>query len=377
MVSRLQRKLAEVATPLSPAREAFPSYFDDEPYSPVTPTVPGSIEAFIQKMPKAELHVHLEGTLEPNLVRRLAERNRMDVPEAVTAMEKENYKDLPSFLKVYYEAMSVLKTEDDFFDLTFSYLLKCKKQHIVITEMFFDPQAHTGRGVPFTHVIEGIKRAISRGKRQLGVRASLIMCFLRDHSPEWAMATLMESLPHRKWITGIGLDSDEQGNPPNKFAKVFQRATREGFMTTAHCDVDQEDSIEHIRQALLELHVDRLDHGTNIVEDPKLVQHVKEHDIGLTCCPISNDVVASDSKIKEIKKLLDMGVRVTVNSDDPAYFKGYLNENMLKLYDNGNGLTKDELLQLQVNAFMASWTPSDTLNQWLGQLEDYRWEAIG
>lgn len=317
------------------------------------------IEGFIQKMPKAELHVRLEGTLERELIRTLAERNKIDVPAPSSP-----------------EALSVLLQEDDFYDLTYSYLTKCKKENVVITEMFFDPQAHTGRGVPFPTVIEGIKRAISKAKRQLNVRASLIMCFLQDESPEWAMATLMESLPHRKYITGVGLDSEERINPPANFAKVFERATKEGFMTTAHCDINQKDSVEEIRQALEILKVDRLNNGTNILGNERLIKLVKENGIGLTCCPISNDVVASDHKGKEIKKLLNDGVLVTCNSDDPAS-GGYMTENMLRLWDDGKGLSKEELLQLQVNAFHASWSPTETQNYWLGQLEDYRWQAIG
>ena len=318
------------------------------------------IEGFIKKMPKAELHVHLEGTLEPGLVRKFAERNKVDVPDAQSP----------------HDALSVLLKEEDFYDLTYAYLTKCKKENVVITEMFFDPQAHTGRGVPFPVVIEGIKRAITKGKRELSVQASLIMCFLQDESPEWAMATLMESLPHRKYITGVGLDSEERTNPPIKFAKVFERATKEGYMTTAHCDIDQKDSIEQIQQALEVLKVDRINHGTNILEDEKLIKHVKENGIGLTTCPISNDAISSDHKGKEIKKLLKTGVLVTCNSDDPAT-GGYMTDNMLRLWDDGKGLSKEELLQLQVNAFHASWSPTDTQNYWLGQLEDYRWQAIG
>lgn len=338
------------------------------------------IQNFIQNMPKAELHVHLEGTLEPELVRRLAERNKISLPEALTALEQKDgysFSDLTSFLDVYYGAMSVLQTEDDFYDLTYSYLLKCKKQNIVMTEMFFDPQAHTGRGVPFPVVINGIQRAMSKAKKQLSVRASLIMCFLRDQSPAFAMATLMDALPYKKWITGVGLDSDERGNPPIKFAGVFKRATEEGFMTTAHCDVDQDNSIEHIRQVLKELEIDRIDHGVNILEDEKLVQMVKDQGIGLTCCPVSNSIVTPDFKGKEIKQLLDRGIRVTVNSDDPAYFRSYLNENMLKMWDDGNGLTKEELLQLQLNAFEISWSPISEVQRWHGALEDYRWQTIG
>src|SRR3954454_20523378 len=230
--------------------------------------------------------------------------------------------------------MNVLVTADDFRDLADASLTKAASQGVRYVEMFFDPQAHTGRGVPFDTVIQGYRQAIVRARAELGISAELIMCFLRDLSAEFAMATLMESLPYKAWIVGVGLDSDERGNPPSKFAAVFARARQEGYFLTMHCDIDQEGSIEHIRQALEDIGVQRIDHGTNIVESQRLVDEVKRRGIGLTCCPISNRFVTGDMKAKEIVTLLHDDVRVTVNSDDPAYFAGYVNENFTELAAN-------------------------------------------
>ena len=332
------------------------------------------VERFIHEMPKAELHVHLEGTLEPHMVRMLASRNQLSLPESLKAMEREDggyaFHDLTSFLAIYYPAMAVLQTSQDFCDLTYAYLMKCREQHVLHTEMFFDPQAHTGRGVPFPTVINGIWQAVVKGRAELGVSASLIMCFLRDMSPEFAMATLMEALPYKDRIIGVGLDSDERDNPPLKFKKVFERAKAEGFLLTAHCDIDQADSIEHIRQCVLQLGVNRIDHGTNIVEDETLMEIVRSKGIGLTCCPISNSVVTKDFKGGEIKTLLGRGVKVTVNSDDPAYFRGYVCENLVKMAKEGN-MSLAELVQLQQNAFRIAWISDRRRDLYLERLESY------
>lgn len=331
------------------------------------------INRFIHKMPKAELHVHLEGTLEPGMVRMLAERNNVALPDSLKALEQDQghaFHDLTSFLSVYYPAMAVLQTSQDFCDLTYAYLLKCKEQNVVYTEMFFDPQAHTSRGVPFPTVVSGIQQAIVKARAELGVSASLIMCFLRDMSAEFAMATLMEALPYREWIIGVGLDSDERDNPPLKFKKVFERAKKEGFLITTHCDIDQTDSIDHIRQCVLELGVNRIDHGTNIVEDAGLVELVRSRGIGLTCCPISNSVVAKDFKGEEIRRLLIWGVRVTVNSDDPAYFRGYVEENLVKMANDGD-MSSAELVQLQRNAFNIAWISENKRDRYIERLEAF------
>ena len=311
-------------------------------------------------LPKAELHLHLEGTLEPELKFALAERNGIRLAETSVAEVRATYDftDLTSFLAVYYPAMEVLQTADDFHDLAWAYLLRAKEQGVVHAEMFFDPQAHTSRGVPFSAVIGGYRRAAVRAQDELGISAELILCFLRDFSAEFAMATLMEALPYKQWIVGVGLDSDERDTPPSKFAAVFARAKAEGFFLTMHCDIDQVGSIDNIREVLRDIRVDRIDHGTNIVEDPELIALAKERGLGFTCCPVSNSFVTAQMKADEIVTLLREGVRVTINSDDPAYFGAYVAENYVALAQQA-GLTEADLTQLAINSFEASWlTPA-------------------
>ncbi|ORY14043.1 adenosine deaminase [Clohesyomyces aquaticus] len=333
-----------------------------------------SLSEFVAKMPKAELHVHIEGTLTPSLTHKFAKRNSVPIPEAIRSLDTSSneyaFHDLPSFLAVYYSAMSVLLTAADFCDLVWAYLQKAHSQNVLHTEMFFDPQAHTSRGVSLPTVIEGIRQGIVKAEQELGISTNLIMCFLRDLEPGFAMATLIDALPYKDWIIAVGLDSDERDNPPAKFANVFQRAKAEGFLVTCHCDVDQKDSIEHIRQVLVDIGVNRIDHGTNIVEDETLVDLVKLRGIGLTCCPISDSVVTKDFKGKEILQLLRSGVKVTVNSDDPAYFKGYMNENILRLADDAE-VSRLELVQLQKNAFEISWISEQKREIFLEALSKY------
>jgi adenine deaminase len=341
------------------------------PTSAATASAP-ELAAFIAGLPKCELHVHLEGTLSPELKLELAHRNSIDIGQTTVAEVEATYQfdSLSSFLGVYYPAMNVLQTEDDFFDLAFAYLTKAASQGVRHAEMFFDPQAHTSRGVPFPTVMRGYRRAIVTATRELGMSAELIMCFLRDLSADFAMATLMDALPYKDWIIAVGLDSDERGNPPSKFAAVFARARTEGFLLTMHCDIDQVNSIEHIRQAVEDIGVDRIDHGTNIVESPALVAEVKRRGIGLTCCPVSNSFVTSDMKATEIVSLMREGVRVTVNSDDPAYFAGYMTENFVTLADFA-GLTKAELRQLTENAFTIAWLSQSTRDKYLAEIDAY------
>lgn len=330
------------------------------------------LAAFVRGLPKAELHLHLEGTLEPELKFRLAQRNRIELPERTVEEVKQTYKfhDLTSFLQVYYPAMRVLQQSQDFDDLAFAYLTRAHADGIRHVEMFFDPQAHTGRGVEFGAVISGYRSAIVRARREFDISAELILCFLRDYSAEYAMATLLEALPYKDWIIGVGLDSDERGNPPSKFAAVFERARREGFLLTMHCDIDQEGSIEHIRQALEDIGVDRIDHGTNIVEDERLVELAKTKGIGFTCCPVSNSFVTEQMKSIEIRTLLDRGLAVTVNSDDPAYFGAYAADNYLSLAANAN-LDLDRIVELAKNSFRASWLTPGRLDRFLREIDDY------
>lgn len=330
------------------------------------------LSAFLAELPKCELHVHLEGTLSPDLKLALAQRNGIPIGQTSVAEVEATYKfdSLTSFLAVYYPAMNVLQTEEDFFDLAYAYLTKAASQHVRHAEMFFDPQAHTSRGVPFPTVVRGYRRAVVTARRELDISAELIMCFLRDLSADFAMATLMDALPYKDWIIGIGLDSDERDNPPSKFADVFARGRAEGFMLTMHCDIDQPDSIEHIRQAVDDIRVDRLDHGTNIIESPKLVAEVKRRGIGMTCCPVSNSFVTADMKAVEMLQLLRDGVRVTVNSDDPAYFGGYMTENYAALATHAS-LTFDEIHQLATNSFHAAWLSTSARDAYLAELDAY------
>ncbi|RKT31759.1 adenosine deaminase [Microbacterium sp. AG1240] len=319
-----------------------------------------SLTDFALGLPKAELHLHLEGTLEPELKFDLAARNGIELAEKTVDAVKATYDftDLTSFLAVYYPAMNVLQTADDFHDLAWAYLLRAKEQGVVHAEMFFDPQAHTSRGVPFGNVIGGYRRAAVRAESELGISAELILCFLRDFSAEHAMTTLMEALPYKAWIIGVGLDSDERDNPPGKFADVFARAKAEGFFLTMHCDIDQVGSVDNIRAVIEQIGVDRIDHGTNIVEDPALVALAKERGLGFTTCPVSNSFVTEQMKADEIVGLLREGLRVTVNSDDPAYFGAYVGENYVALAEQA-GLSQTDLVQLAINSFEASWlTPA-------------------
>ncbi|WZH37767.1 MAG: adenosine deaminase [Microbacterium enclense] len=330
------------------------------------------ITAFAFGLPKAELHLHLEGTLEPELKFELAARNGIELAEKTVDEVKATYDftDLTSFLAVYYPAMRVLQTAEDFHDLAWAYLQKAKEQGVVHVEMFFDPQAHTSRGVPFDTVITGYRRAAVRASRELGISAELILCFLRDFSAEYAMATLMEALPYKAWIIGVGLDSDERDNPPAKFADVFARAKSEGFLLTMHCDIDQVGSIENIRAVIEEIGVDRIDHGTNIVEDPALVALAKERGLGFTTCPVSNSFVTSQMKADEIVSLLREGVRVMVNSDDPAYFGAYVAENYVTLAEKA-GLEAADLAQLAINSFEASWLSPSRRDAYVTAVREY------
>ena len=326
--------------------------------------------AFIDTMPKAELHVHLEGTLEPALSFALARKNGIslpyDSPEAL--LGAYDFVDLPSFLAIYYRGMEVLRDEDDFFELTWQYLSKARDQHVVYAEMFFDPQAHTGRGVAFDTVIRGIRRAQERAVSELGVETQLIMCFLRDLSAESAWATLEAALPYKHWLVGVGLDSDEKDNPPLKFAAVFARARAEGLKLTMHCDVNQADTLRHIGQVLDDIRVDRIDHGINALEDPALCELIRERGLGLTVCPISNRFVVQDLTAAQLRRMLEIGMLATVNSDDPAYFRGYMNENLRALHYEG-GLTKAELVRLVRNAFTVAWIGEAQRHRYLEQLQ--------
>ncbi len=330
------------------------------------------LKTFIEQMPKCELHVHLEGTLEAEMKFQLANRNKVKLPykneKALRAAY--DFDDLPSFLAVYYEGMSVLLTEQDFFDVTYAYLKKARSQNVLYTEMFFDPQAHTARGVSYDTVLRGIRRAQMETESVLGIRSQLIMCFLRDWSAEFAMSTLLQSLPYKEWIIGVGLDSDEKNNPPIKFAQVFKRAREEGYLLTMHCDVDQQNSVRHLWQTVRDIGVNRIDHGVNALEDKQLCDEIKRRSLALTVCPISNSYVTNSSKSEVIAAMLEADMRVTVNSDDPAYFPGYMNENLMRVQQDVD-LGKAGLVQLAENAFESAWLPRATKDRYIAELKAY------
>jgi len=330
------------------------------------------MRSFVEGVPKAELHLHLEGTLEPDLRFELAERNAVEIPFATVEDVRASYvfHDLTSFLVGYYDGMKVLLKEQDFYDLAMAYFRKAHSQNVVYAEPFFDPQAHTSRGVPFGAIITGIHRAQVDAERQLGMKTQLIMCFLRDMSAASALETLEASLPFKGWIIGVGLDSDERGNPPTKFKDVFARARREGYHLTMHCDVNQEDSVQHIWQALDEIGVERIDHGVNSLEDEALIEEIKARGLALTVCPISNRYVTGSLTVDEIKTMLEKGMRVMINSDDPSYMQAYLNENLLELVEVG-GFTRAQIAQLAKNSFLATWLSEDEKADYTAKVDAY------
>jgi adenosine deaminase len=328
-------------------------------------------EELIDSLPKAELHLHIEGTLEPELKFELAARNNVGLPyDTVEEMRAAyDFDDLASFLAQYYEGMSVLLTEDDFYDLAMAYFGRVGAQNVVYVEMFFDPQAHTTRGIDFGTVISGLRRAQGDAEEQFGIRSELIMCFLRDMTAASAAETLAQAGEYRDWIVGVGLDSDERDNPPTKFREVFAEARSQGYRLTMHCDVDQDDSVAHIWQCLDDIRVERIDHGVNSLEDDGLVAEIVARGIGLTVCPISNGYVTDGTKSKEIKTMLDKGMLVTINSDDPAYFPGYMTENLATVQREA-GLSDDEVVRLVRNGFLVSWLGDEEKTEYLGRIDE-------
>jgi adenosine deaminase len=310
----------------------------------------------IQKLPKVELHLHIEGTLEPELMFKLAKKNNIKIPYKTIEEVKKAYSfnSLQSFLDIYYAGANVLIEEQDFFDLTWAYLLTCKAQNIVHTEIMFDPQAHTNRGIEFKTVIIGITKALEKAKNELGISSFLIMSFLRHLSEEEAFKTLKDAEPFKDKIIAVGLDSNELGNPPSKFEKVFEEAKKQGYKLVAHAG--EEGDTSYIWDTLNLLHIDRIDHGIRCDEDEKLLEYLKQNKIPLTVCPLSNVKLKAVKSMKNhnILKLLKYGLHVTVNSDDPAYFGGYLNANYEALV-NDLGATKEEIEQLVKNSFKASF----------------------
>jgi adenosine deaminase len=315
-----------------------------------------SVDQLIRAVPKAELHVHIEGTLEPELMFEIGRRNGVPLrfPDVEAVRRAYEFQNLQSFLDIYYEAARVLLHERDFFDLTHAYLERAARENVRHVEIFFDPQTHTARGVPFATVLGGIARALDRAGADLGISSRLILCFLRHLSAESAMETLEEALPHRDRIAAVGLDSSEVGHPPAKFAAVFERARRAGLRAVAHAG--EEGPPEYVWQALDLLGVSRVDHGVRCLEDPALVRRLVADRIPLTVCPLSNVRLRVFPSLEDhnLRRLMAAGLRVTVNSDDPAYFGGYVTENLLAVRRT-LGLTADEVRGLMREAFEASF----------------------
>jgi len=330
------------------------------------------MKKFIQGLPKVELHIHIEGSLEPELMFTLAKKNGIALPyKSVDELRLAyEFSDLQSFLDIYYKGASVLLNEQDFYDMTWAYLEKVHGQNVRHTEIFFDPQTHTERNISFDTVISGISRALDDAKRKYGMSSRLIMCFLRHLNEEAAQLTLDQALSHKEVIHAVGLDSSERDNPPEKFINVFDRARKEGFLTVAHAG--EEGPPDYIYQAIELLRVSRIDHGVRCSENDELVALLKESGMPLTVCPLSNVKlrVIGELKNHNLKHLLCSGLCVTINSDDPAYFGGYINENFIAC-EQALSLSKTEIAQLGRNAISASFADDIRKNILLDELETY------
>tara|TARA_B100000674_G_scaffold456005_1_gene430246 strand:+ start:1504 stop:2505 length:1002 start_codon:yes stop_codon:yes gene_type:complete len=328
-----------------------------------------NVENFIKKVPKSELHLHIEGSLEPELMFKLSKRNKIEIPfKSVDEIKSAyNFTDLDSFLKIYYEGSNVLINEEDFFDLTWEYILRCKKDNIVHTEIFFDPQSHIPRGINFDTVINGIHKALTKANAEFGITSKIIMCFLRHLDQEQCFEVLNHAVRHKDKIIGVGLDSSEKGNPPQKFKNLFEAAIKEGFLTVAHAG--EEGPPEYIWDSLNLLKVKRIDHGVQCLKDDKLVEKLRQNNIPLTVCPLSNIKLCVFDKLEKhnLKKMLDKGLRVVVNSDDPAYFGGYLNTNLIKTA-KALQLTLEDIKILIQNSFKSSFLDEKTKNNWLSKI---------
>ena len=327
-----------------------------------------SLLEFIKESPKAELHLHIEGTLEPEQMFELAKRNNIQIPfKKINEVKKAyNFSNLESFLKIYYEGSKVLVKEQDFFDLTWAYVLKCKEDNVVHTEVFFDPQTHVYRGISFDTVISGIYRALKKANKEFGLSFKIIMCFLRHLDQESGLEILNQALAHKDKIFGVGIDSSEIGNPPRKFEKLFKKAIGEGFLTVAHAG--EEGPPEYIWEALNLLKVKRIDHGVQCLQSEKLVKKLRDSQIPLTVCPLSNIKLCVFNKLEEhnLKKMLSKGLMVMINSDDPAYFGGYINKNLIECQDALN-LSMKEVKTLIINSFKSSFLKEEKKNEWVSK----------
>ena len=328
-----------------------------------------NITEFIKKSPKAELHLHIEGTLEPEQMFLFANRNKIKIPfKNIEDVKKAyNFSDLDSFLKIYYEGAKVLINEKDFFDLTWAYAKKCKEDNIVHTEIFFDPQTHTERGINFDIVINGIHKAMQKAEKEFGLSFKIIMCFLRHLDEESGFKVLNKAILHKDKIYGVGLDSSELGHPPSKFEKLFKKAIENNFITVAHAG--EEGPPEYIWEALNLLNVKRIDHGVQCLKDEKLIEKLSKNKIPLTVCPLSNIKLRVFDNLKDhsLKKMLDKKLIAMVNSDDPAYFGGYLNQNLIETQEALN-LTIDDIKTLLINSFKSSFLNEEKKKEWINKI---------
>ena len=329
------------------------------------------LNRYIRLIPKAELHLHIEGSLEPELMFAMAQRNgvKLKYKSEDELRAAYNFNNLQEFLDIYYAGADVLITEQDFYDLTIAYLRKINQDNVIHTEIFFDPQTHTVRGVAFDTVVKGITRALDEGKKNMGISSHLIMCFLRHLDEESAQKTLDFALDYKDKIIGVGLDSSEVGNPPSKFVNVFKRAHDEGFLTVAHAG--EEGPADYVWEAINLLNVERIDHGVQSINDEKLVAELVKKQMPLTVCPLSNLKlkVVSDLKDLPLKRMMDKNMMVTINSDDPSYFGGYINQNYLEVAE-ALSLTKDDILLLAKNSFKASFLSDSEKKLYLDKVDE-------
>ena len=331
-----------------------------------------SFEEFIKGIPKAELHLHIEGTLEPELMFEIARRNNFEIKHKSVQSLRDayNFNNLQEFLDIYYEGASVLITEQDFYDMTWAYIEKAHSQKVLHAEIFFDPQTHTSRGISFDTVINGIHTALDDAKRKFGITTKLIPCFLRDFDAKAAMETLNQACAYKNQITAFGLDSAEVGNPPSKFNEVFDAVRGNGFRTVAHAG--EEGPAEYVWEAINLLKVSRVDHGNRSLDDETLVEYLSKKKIPLTVCPLSNLKlkVVTDLKEHPLRKMLEKGLHITLNSDDPAYFGGYVNENYLALAES-IGLTKEEVYQLAKFSFEATFLTDEEKEIYIKKVDEF------
>ncbi len=338
-------------------------------------STPDEMRKFIEDLPKAELHVHLEGTLNPTTVLKLAERNNIEIPyktvEDIQQALDTRSTELASFLDLHYQLISVIKTGQDIHDVIYEFLRMCKANNTVYVEIMFDPQLHAEQGICFNQLIKELQLGRVEGYRDFGVEANLIMCINRERSVNSAWEMMEEAYPHRHHISGLGLDSYEKGNPPSKFSEVYEKARIQGYNVTAHCDVDQENSVNHIWECLDVLKTSRIDHGVNCIESPKLVEELIKRGVTLTACPTWRSPYLEPRDLDRIKKMYTLGLGVTLNTDDPAEFNsGYMNKLLMGAVKE-SGYTKKDLSNFMRNAFNGSWLTPERKAEYIKQLDEY------